>query len=64
MVLLDDTRPYYARITQEKFLYLGWSVLPHPPYSPDLASSDFHLFRSPQNVLNKNIRLKHLWKTS
>ncbi|GBM35123.1 hypothetical protein AVEN_40346-1 [Araneus ventricosus] len=21
----------------------GWSVLQHPPYSPDLASSDFHL---------------------
>jgi hypothetical protein len=21
-----------------------WEVLEHPPYSPDLASSDFHLF--------------------
>ncbi|GBN06501.1 hypothetical protein AVEN_113831-1 [Araneus ventricosus] len=21
----------------------GWSVLQHPPYSPDLALSDFHL---------------------
>jgi histone-lysine N-methyltransferase SETMAR len=22
----------------------GWTVLPHPPYSPDLVLSDFHLF--------------------
>ena len=22
----------------------GWKVLPHPPYSPDLAPSDFFLF--------------------
>ncbi|GBO06011.1 hypothetical protein AVEN_1021-1 [Araneus ventricosus] len=22
----------------------GWSVLQHPPYSPDLTPSDFHLF--------------------
>jgi hypothetical protein len=22
----------------------GWEILPHPPYSLDLAPSDFHLF--------------------
>jgi hypothetical protein len=22
---------------------LRWTVLPHPPYSPDLAPSDYHL---------------------
>jgi len=25
---------------------LKWEVLPHPPHFPDIASSDYHLFRS------------------
>ena len=27
-------------------------MIPHPPYSPDLAPSDYHLFRPLQNHLN------------
>ena len=30
---------------------LRWSVLSHPPYSPDLAPSDYQLFRSLQKYL-------------
>ena len=37
---------------RQKLRELDWEVLMHPPYSPDIASSDYHLFRSLQNSLN------------
>lgn len=49
--LHDNARPHTARLTREKLLDLGWELLPHPPYSPDLAPSDFHLFLSLSNAL-------------
>jgi len=30
--------------TQKTLAYLGFQCLDHPPYSPDLAPSDYHLF--------------------
>ena len=48
----DNARPHTAKLTKEKLAKLGWEVLNHPPYSPDLAPSDFHLFRSMANKLN------------
>lgn len=30
--------------TQEAITNIKWTVLPHPPYYPDLASWDFHLY--------------------
>ncbi|CAD6996696.1 unnamed protein product [Ceratitis capitata] len=39
---------------------LNWEIMPHSPYSPDIAPSDYHLFRSLQNNLNrKNLKM---WK--
>ena len=38
--------PHTSLVTRKKLLKLGWEVMPHPPYSPDLAPSDYHLFRS------------------
>jgi len=37
---------------RQKLRELSWEVLMHPPYSPDIAPSYYHLFRSLQNSLN------------
>ncbi|CAH2092000.1 unnamed protein product [Euphydryas editha] len=48
----DNARPHTSLMTLNKLKELGWEVLMHPPYSPDLAPSDYYLFRSLQNSLN------------
>ncbi|XP_061722930.1 histone-lysine N-methyltransferase SETMAR-like [Cydia pomonella] len=48
----DNARPHISLVTRQKLIEFGWEVLMHPPYSPDLAPSDYHLFRSLQNSLN------------
>jgi len=42
--LHDNAPAHRALATQKKLLYLGFQCLDHPPYSPDLAPSDYHLF--------------------
>ena len=40
----NNARPHAAALTQNLLHEFGWEVLDHPPYSPDLAPSDYHLF--------------------
>lgn len=51
----DNARPHNAARTMAKIGELGWEVLVHSPYSPDLAPSDFHLF----GPLKNHMRGKH-----
>lgn len=46
ILLHDNARPHVAKPVKTYLETLQWQVLPHPPYSPDIAPSDFHLFRS------------------
>jgi len=42
--LHDNTPAHRALATQKKLAYLDFQFLDHPPYSPDLAPSEYHLF--------------------
>jgi histone-lysine N-methyltransferase SETMAR len=47
----DNARPHAAAATIETIQKLNFELLPHPPYSPDLAPSDYHLFGSLKKAL-------------
>jgi len=44
LFLHNNAPAHRALATQKKLAYLGFQCLDHPPYSPDLAASDYHLF--------------------
>jgi len=49
-LLLHDNAPAHRALA-----YLGFQCLDHPPYSPDLAPSDYHLFPG----LKKQLKGRH-----
>ncbi|GFT97862.1 histone-lysine N-methyltransferase SETMAR [Trichonephila clavipes] len=48
----DNSRTHTSVVTRHSLWELGWEVLMLPPYSPDLAPSDYHLFLALQNFLS------------
>ena len=51
LLLHDNARPHMEHLTINTIRQLNWEVLEHPAYSPDPASSDFHLFGPLKNAL-------------
>ena len=43
-LLHDNARPHSAHVTNAFLEKFKWDTLDRPPYSPDLAPSDLHLF--------------------
>ena len=50
----DNARPHTNLETPTALDRLGLRTLPHPPYSPDLAPSDFFLFPKLKDYLKDN----------
>uniref|UniRef100_A0AAF5DET3 Mos1 transposase HTH domain-containing protein n=1 Tax=Strongyloides stercoralis TaxID=6248 RepID=A0AAF5DET3_STRER len=48
----DNVKPHSSKKSLDKIKELGWEVLPHPPYSPDIAPSDYHLFKVLQDSID------------
>jgi len=51
LLLHDNVRPHTTSQTVETINHLGFEVLEHPAYSPDLTPSDYHLFGPLKNAL-------------
>ncbi|EGI62239.1 Mariner Mos1 transposase, partial [Acromyrmex echinatior] len=47
----DNARPHVAKVVKKYLETLKWNVLPHLQYFPDIAPSDYWLFRRMQHDL-------------
>ena len=50
----DNTQPHVAQLTLQKLNELGYEVLPHSPYSPDLSPTYYHFFKHLDNLFKEN----------
>jgi transposase len=51
MFLHYNARPHTAARTRALLEHFNWELFDHPPYSPDLAPNDYHLFTYLKNWL-------------
>ena len=51
VLLQHDNARLHTKIKTEAITSFGWITLPHPPSSPDLVPSDYHLFGAMKELL-------------
>ena len=44
LLLHDNTPAHKSQVVMTAVTECGFEIIPHPPYSPDIAPSDFNLF--------------------
>uniref|UniRef100_A0A0K0F2C8 Histone-lysine N-methyltransferase SETMAR n=1 Tax=Strongyloides venezuelensis TaxID=75913 RepID=A0A0K0F2C8_STRVS len=55
ILLHDNARPHVSKTTLQKLNDLKYETLRHPPYSPDLAPTDFHFFKNLDQFLKDKV---------
>ena len=51
ILLHDNARSHVVKTVKAALQELEWEVFQHPPYSPNLAPTDYHLFRTLSNEM-------------
>ena len=60
----DNDPAFRSFATQKKLAYMVFHWLDHPPYSPVLAPSEYHLFRGLEKRNHQEIHTKHFKQNS
>ncbi|PAV86590.1 hypothetical protein WR25_12992 [Diploscapter pachys] len=55
----SNAQSYVIKETQNELETLGWETVPHPPCSPGLAPSNYHLFRPLKQFLASKSFVKY-----
>ena len=53
ILLYDNDQPHNAQSMLQKVNKLGYEILPHLPYSPDLLPTDYHFIKHLDNFFQK-----------
>ena len=58
-IFLHNIHPHVAQSTLQKLNELGYKVMPHLPYSPDLLTTNYHFFKHLDNFLQGKCFYNH-----